>query len=77
MSLRIRKLIETKFGWMKTVGTMRKTKLRGTDYVDDQMRFNAVAFNLLHLANLLRAAPASVGNWGRSVRWTGIPSQRG
>jgi len=58
VSLRIRKLIETRFGWMKTIGTMRKTKLRGTEYVDDQMRFNAVAFNLLHLANLLRAAPA-------------------
>ena len=58
ISLRIRKLIETRFGWMKTIGTMRKTKLRGTEAVDDQMRFNAVAFNILHLSNLLRAAPA-------------------
>lgn len=58
ISLRIRKLIETRFGWMKSIGTMRKTKLRGTTYVDDQMRFNAAVFNLLHLANLIRTAPA-------------------
>jgi transposase len=58
ISLRIRKLIETRFGWMKGIGTIRKTKLRGTTYVDDQMRFNAAVFNLLHLANLLRTTPA-------------------
>jgi IS5 family transposase len=58
VSLRIRKLIETRFGWMKVIGTMRKTKRRGTRPVDEQFRLNAAAFNLLHLANLLRASPA-------------------
>jgi transposase len=58
VSLRIRKLIETRFGWMKDIGTMRKTKRRGTVRVDEQLRLNAAAFNLLHLANLLRTAPA-------------------
>ena len=58
VSLRIRKLIETRFGWMKDIGTMRKTKRRGTTRVDEQFRLNAAAFNLLHLANLLRASPA-------------------
>ena len=58
VSLRIRKLIETRFGWMKDIGTMRKTKRRGTVRVDEQFRLNAAAFNLLHLANLLRASPA-------------------
>jgi transposase len=58
VSLVIRKLIETRIGWMKTIGTMRKTRHRGTVRVDEQFRFNAAAFNLLHLANRLRAAPA-------------------
>jgi transposase len=58
ISLRIRKLIETRFGWMKDIGGLRKTRLRGTDFVDNQLRLAATAFNLLHLANLLRAAPA-------------------
>ncbi|MHB8698693.1 MAG: IS5 family transposase [Sulfuricaulis sp.] len=58
VSLRLRKLIETRFGWMKTIGTMRKTKHRGTRRVDEQFRLNATAFNLLHLANLLRASSA-------------------
>lgn len=58
VSLRIRKLIETRFGWMKVIGAMRKTKRRGTRQVDEQFRLNAAAFNLLHLANLLRASPA-------------------
>lgn len=58
VSLKIRKLIETRIGWMKTIGTMRKTKHRGTRSVDARFRLNAAAFNLLHLANVLRAAPA-------------------
>lgn len=58
VSLKIRKLIETRFGWMKTIGTSAKTKHRGTQRVDEQFRLNATAFNLLHLANLLRASPA-------------------
>lgn len=58
VSLRIRKLIETRFGWMKVIGTMRKTKHRGTHRVGEQFRLNATAFNLPHLANLLRASPA-------------------
>jgi hypothetical protein len=58
VSLRLRKLIETRFGWMKDIGTMRKTKRRGTARVDEQFRLNATAFNLLHLANLLRASSA-------------------
>ena len=58
VSLKIRKLIETRFGWMKVIGTMRQTKQRGTPRVDEQFRLNAAAFNLLHLVNCLRAAPA-------------------
>ncbi len=58
VSLKLRKLIETRIGWMKDIGTMRKTKRRGTVPVDEQFRLNAAAFNLLHLANCLRAAPA-------------------
>lgn len=58
VSLKLRKLIETRIGWMKDIGTMRKTKRRGTPQVNEQWRLNAAAFNLLHLANLLRPSPA-------------------
>lgn len=58
VSLKIRKLIETRIGWMKEIGTLRKTKRRGTVRVEEHWRLGAAAFNLLHLANLMRAAPA-------------------
>jgi transposase len=58
VSLRIRKLIETRIGWIKDIGALRKTKRRGTVRVEEQWRLGATAFNLLHLANCLRAAPA-------------------
>ena len=37
------------------VGAMRKTTLSGTALVEGQIRLNATAFNLLYLANLLKA----------------------
>lgn len=58
MSLTIRKLIETRIGWIKEIGTLRTTERRGTPRVDEHWRLGATAFNLLHLANCLRAAPA-------------------
>ena len=57
VSLRIRKLIETRIGWLQEIGLMRKPKYRGGMRVDERLKLAATAFNLLHLANLLRVAP--------------------
>ena len=55
-SQRIRKRIEEAFGWMKTVGGLRKTKLRGLPRVDWAFTFIAAAYNLVRTPKLLGAA---------------------
>ena len=55
-SLRIRKRIEEVFGWMKTVGGLRKTRHRGTDRVGWIFTFVAAAYNLVRLPKLLAGA---------------------
>jgi IS5 family transposase len=54
-SQRIRKRIEEGFGWMKTVGTMRKTRHRGTARVGWMFTLTATAYNLVRLPKLLGA----------------------
>jgi transposase len=49
--------IEPAFGWMKTIGWLRKIKLRGLSNVDWLVVFASAAFNLRRLTTL-RAAPA-------------------
>ena len=56
MSQRKRKLIEQVFGWMKTVGGLRKLRHRGGDLVDWIMTFTAAAYNLVRLRTLLARA---------------------
>ncbi|MBW4056840.1 MAG: IS5 family transposase [Proteobacteria bacterium] len=51
-SLRIRKRIEEGFGWMKTVGRMRKTMYRGIDKIAWQLNLHAAAYNLVRMKNL-------------------------
>ena len=55
-SLRVRKRIEEVFGWMKTVGGLRKTRHRGTARVGWMFTFVAAASNLVRLPKLLAAA---------------------
>lgn len=55
VSQRIRKRIEQAFGWMKTVGGMRKVKLRGRWKVGGAFTFTAAAYNLWRLAKLQSA----------------------
>jgi transposase len=57
VSQRRRKLIEQVFGWMKTVGGLRKLRHRGGDRVDWVVTFTAAAYNLIRLRTLL-ARPA-------------------
>ena len=52
-----RKLIEQVFGWMKTVGGLRKLRHRGGARVDWTVTFTAAAYNLIRLRTLL-ARPA-------------------
>ena len=49
--------IEPAFGWLKTIGWMRKVKLRGLAKVDWLFVFASAAFNLRRLSTLL-ATPA-------------------
>ena len=55
-SQRIRKRIEEAFGWMKTIGGMRRPMRRGTDRVGWSFTFAAAAYNLVRLPKLLTAA---------------------
>ena len=51
-----RKRIEEPFGWMKTVGGLRKTRHRGRSLVEWFFVFTAAAYNLIRIPKLLAAA---------------------
>ena len=51
----IRKRIEEAFGWMKTVGGLRKTRYRGRERVQMHAYLVGAAYNLLRIARLLPA----------------------
>jgi transposase len=56
-----RKRVEEIFGWMKTVGGMRKLRHRGLELVGWMFTFAAAAYNLVRIRNLSTAvAGASV-----------------
>lgn len=56
ISQRIRKRVEEVFGWLKTVGLMRKTRHQGVDRVGWMFVFAAAAYNLVRMRNLAEAA---------------------
>jgi IS5 family transposase len=58
MSLRRRKMIEEAFGWIKTVGGLRKTRHKGLEKLSGQALFAFAAYNLTRLLNLMRLAAA-------------------
>src|ERR1700676_3212 len=51
-----RKRIEEVFGWLKTVGALRKARLRGVFKVAWVFTFGAAAYNLVRMRNLLSPA---------------------
>ena len=55
VSRRVRKRLEEVFGWMKTIGLMRKTRHRGVDRVGWTFTFTAAAYNLVLVRILLGA----------------------
>jgi transposase len=58
-SLEIRKLIETRIGWVKEIGGLRKAKLRGLARLNWKLLLSLTAFNLLHLRNVLAGIEAA------------------
>lgn len=58
ISQRARKKVEESFGWMKTVGLLRKLRHRGLQLVGWIFTFTAAAYNLVRIRNLvIRAGP--------------------
>lgn len=55
ISQRKRKLVEQTFGWMKTVGGLRKLRHRGGPLVDWIFTFTAAAYNIVRMRRLLPA----------------------
>lgn len=55
ISQRRRKRVEEAFGWMKTIGMLRKLRHRGGPNVDWIFRFTAAAYNLIRIRNLVYA----------------------
>ena len=53
VSQRKRKRIEEVFGWLKTVGMLRKTRHRGLHKVRWVFTFAATAYNLVRMRNLI------------------------
>lgn len=56
ISQKARKRVEEIFGWLKTVGLMRKLRHRGSDRVDWMFVFTTATYNLVRLGNILTAA---------------------
>ena len=56
-SQRVRKRVEEVFGWMKTMGLLRKLRHRGLERVGWMFTFTAAAYNLVRARNL-SALPA-------------------
>lgn len=60
VSQRKRKRIEEVFGWIKTVGMLRKTRHRGLETVRWVFTFTATAYNLVRMRNLRSPAVQSI-----------------
>ena len=52
VSVRVRKRVEEIFGWMKTVGGLRRTRYRGIERTQGWAYFVASAYNLVRMARL-------------------------
>ncbi len=57
-SQRKRKLVEQGFGWMKTIGGLRKLRHRGGALVTWVFTFTAAAYNIVRMRRLLATVPA-------------------
>jgi len=55
VSMNKRKRVEEIFGWLKTVGMMRKTRHRGVEKIGWMFTLSLAAYNLVRMRNLLPA----------------------
>ncbi len=55
VSQRIRKRIEEIFGWVKTIGGLRKTRYRGIERTQQAFHWVASAYNLLRMSRVMLA----------------------
>jgi len=55
VSQKKRKRVEEIFGWLKTVGFLRKTRHRGTDRVGWMFTFGVAVYNLVRMRNMMEA----------------------
>ena len=53
VSQKKRKLVEEIFGWLKTVGPMRRPHFRGRKRMDWWFRFSTAVYNLVRIRNLM------------------------
>jgi IS5 family transposase len=51
-------MIEEAFGWIKTVGGLRKTRHKGLEKLSGQALFAFAAYNLTRMLSLMRPAAA-------------------
>ncbi len=58
LSQKARKRIEEVFGWMKSIGLLRKLRHRGLERVGWMFTFTAAAYNLVRIRNLMHGAPS-------------------
>lgn len=58
ISQKRRKRVEEVFGWMKTIGLLRKTRYRGVERVGWMFVFTAAAYNLVRMRNIVEAIGA-------------------
>lgn len=58
ISQKKRKRVEQSFGWMKTIGLLRKVRFRGREKVGWWMKWAGAAYNLVRLRNLQAEAMA-------------------
>ena len=58
ISQRVRRRVEEIFGWMKTIGLLRKLRHRGEARVEWMFTFTAAVYNLVRARNLLAEAKA-------------------
>jgi IS5 family transposase len=57
LSQKARKRIEEVFGWMKSIGLIRKMRHRGLERVGWVFTFTAAAYNLVRIRNLMKGSP--------------------
>jgi transposase len=73
VSQRKRKCVEEIFGWMKTIGLLRKTRYRGLARVGWVFTFAAAVYNLVRMRTLAATAYAHGGTPAPDIPCTQLP----